>query len=288
MQFAPTTYYAAKSRPTCARRHRDDQLKAEITRVYNDNFAVYGARKVWKQLNREQVPVARCTVERLMKDQGLLGARRGRRFKRTTFSDDQLPRPSDLVDRQFVANAPNRLWVADLTYVKSHSGWVYVAFVIDVFSRAIVGWQVSTSLRSDLALDALEMAIHSRNAQGLSELVHHSDRGVQYLSIRYSERLGEAGVVASVGSRGDSYDNALAESFNGLYKTELIHRRGPWRNVEHVEWDTLNYVDWFNNRRLHGEIGDVPPREFEARYYELNESESLDVLEGFVSSQNPG
>jgi len=223
-----------------------------------------------------------------MKEQGLLGARRGRRFKRTTFSDDRLPRPNDLVDRQFVASAPNRLWVADLTYVKTHCGWVYVAFVVDVFSLAIVGWQVSTSLRSDLALDALEMAIHSRNAQGLSELVHHSDRGVQYVCIRYSERLGEAGVVASVGSRGDSYDNALAESFNGLYKTELIHRRGPWRNVEHVEWETLTYVDWFNNRRLHGEIGDVPPREFEARYYELNESEGLDVLEGFVSSQNPG
>lgn len=223
-----------------------------------------------------------------MKDQGLLGARRGRRFMSTTFSDDQLPRPSDLVDRQFVASAPNRLWVADLTYVKTHSGWVYVAFAVDVFSRAIVGWQVSTSLRSDLALDALEMQVHSRNAQGLSELVHHSDRGVQYLSIRYSERLGEAVVVASAGSRGDSYNNALAESFNGLYKTELIHRRRPWRSVEHVRWNTLTYVDWFNNRRLHGEIGDVPPIEFEARYYELNESESLDVLEGFVSSQNPG
>ncbi len=206
MQFAPTTYYAAKSRPTCARRHRDDQLKAEITRVYNDNFAVYGARKVWKQLNREQVPVARCTVERLMKDQGLLGARRGRRFKRTTFSDDQLPRPSDLVDRQFVANAPNRLWVADLTYVKSHSGWVYVAFVIDVFSRAIVGWQVSTSLRSDLALDALEMAIHSRNAQGLSELVHHSDRGVQGEFNRSSQHLEHGGADGASSRMGEGID----------------------------------------------------------------------------------
>jgi len=287
LQFAPTTYYAAKTRATCARRIRDEELKSEIRRVHHDNFAVYGVVKVWKQLQREGHSVARRTVQRLMKDLELQGARRGRRFKKTTFGDDQLHRPSDLVDRQFVASAPNRLWVADLTYVKSHSGWTYVAFIIDVFSRAIVGWQVSTSLRSDLAIDALEMAIFARGDRDLSELIHHSDRGVQYLSIRYSERLGEAGVVASVGSRGDSYDNALAESFNGLFKTELIHRQGPWRNVEHVEWATLNYVDWFNRRRLHGEIGMVPPAEFEARYYHSNESESLADLEGILSSQNP-
>lgn len=252
----------------------------EILRVYeSNNDGVYGAKKVWKQLNREHVSVAHCTVRRLMKAEGLSGARRGRQFKLTTISDEHQHRPSDLVDRQFVAAAPNRLWVADLTYVKTHTGWVYVAFIIDVFSRAIVGWQISTSLRSDLAIDALEMAIYSRNGRDLSALIHHSDRGVQYLSIRYSERLGEAEIVASVGSKGDSYDNALAESFNGLYKTELIHRKGPWRNVEHVEWATLNYVDWFNNRRIHGSLDYVPPVEFEAHYYDSNESESLPVLE---------
>ena len=179
-------------------------------------------------------------------------------------------RPADLVERRFEASAPNQLWVADLTYVKTHAGWVYVAFVIDVFSRCVVGWQTSTSLRCDLALDALEMAIYGRKDAGLAGLIHHSDRGVQYLAIRYTERLAEAGVVNSVGSKGDSYDNALAESFNGLYKTELIHRRGPWRNVEHVEWATLNYVDWFNNRRIHNEIGKVPPAEFEDSHYRQN------------------
>jgi putative transposase len=214
-----------------------------------------------------------------MKAEGLSGARRGRQFKPTTMSDENQHRPSDLVDRQFVAVAPNRLWVADLTYVKTHSGWVYVAFIIDVFSRAIVGWQISTSLRSDLAIDALEMAIFARNGQDLSHLVHHSDRGVQYLSIRYSERLGEADIVASVGSKGDSYDNALAESFNGLYKTELIHRKGPWRNVEHVEWETLKYLVWFNNRRIHESLDYVSPVEFEAHYYDSNESDRLAVLE---------
>jgi putative transposase len=272
LQFAPATYYAIKTRQPCARRRRDESLKSDITRVYNENFAVYGAVKVWTQLRREGTHVARCTVERLMRDLELQGARRGRRFTRTTCADDQLPRPSDLVARQFAASAPNRLWVADLTYVKTHSGWVYVAFVVDVFSRYVVGWQVSNSLRSDLAIDALEMALHSRREKGLEHLIHHSDRGVQYLSIRYSERLGEAGATASVGSKGDSYDNALAESFNGLFKTELIHRQGPWRNVEHVEWATLHYVDWFNNRRLHGEIGMVPPAELENVYYNQNES----------------
>jgi putative transposase len=258
---------------------RDEELKPEISRVFEENRAVYGADKVWTQLNREGIRVARCTVERLMKDLGLSGVTRGRQWKRTTFANDALERPSDLVDRQFVADRPNRLWVADLTYVKTHAGWVYVAFVLDVFSRFVVGWQVSTSLRSDLAIDALEMAIYARRDQGLDGLVHHSDRGVQYLSIRYTERLSEAGVVNSVGSRGDSYDNAMAESFNGLYKTELIHHDGPWRNADHVEWATLTYVDWFNNRRIHNEIGKIPPAEREENYYR-----QIDAIE-LVTSQ---
>jgi len=264
----------------CQRKQRDEALKHEILRVRQSNCqGVYGAKKVWKQLNRENIEVVHCTVRRIMKSERLSGARRGRQFKITTTSDEHQHRPSDLVDRVFVALAPNRLWVADLTYVKPHSGWVYVAFIIDVFSRFIVGWQISTSLRSDLAIDALEMAIYSRNGDDLSHLVHHSDRGVQYLSIRYSERLNEAEIVASVGSKGDSYDNALAGSFNGIYKTELIHRQGPWRNVEHVEWATLNYVDWFNNRRIHESLDYVPPVEFEDHYYHSNESERLTVLE---------
>jgi putative transposase len=242
LQFAPSTYYAAKARPVCQRRQRDEALKPEILRVHQSSCdGVYGAKKIWKQLNREGVDVAHCTVRRIMKSEDLSGARRGRQFKITTISNERQHRPSDLVDRVFVAPAPNRLWVADLTYVKTQSGRVYVAFIIDVLSRFIVGWQISTSLRSDLAIDALEMAIYSRNGNDLSNLVHHSDREVQYLSIRYFERLSDAAIVASVGSKGDSYDNAIAESFNGLYKTELIHRQGPWCNVEHVEWATLNY-----------------------------------------------
>jgi len=217
-------------------------------------------------MNREGIGVARCTVERLMRDMGLRGVRRGRRFK-TTITDELAMRPLDLVERTFAASAPNRLWVADLTYVKTHQGFCYVAFVVDVFSRRVVGWQVSTSLRSDLALDALEMAIHSRNRDELRGLVHHSDRGVQFLCIRYTERLSEAGIECSVGSRGDSYDNALAESFNGLYKTELIYHEGPWKSADDVEWATLTYVHWFNTRRLHGEIGMVPPAELEENYY---------------------
>lgn len=266
LQVAPSTYYAAKVRPPCARRLRDEVLKREIARVWRENFSVYGADKVWTQLNREGIRVARCTVERLMATLGLQGARRGK-FKRTTIPDDLAARPADLVERRFSASAPDRLWVADLTYVKTHSGWVYVAFVIDVYSRFVVGWQASRSLRSDLALDALEMAIFARRARDLDGLIHHSDRGVQYLSICYTERLGEAGVVNSVGSRGDSYDNALAESFNGLYKTELIRRRGPWRGLDDVEFATLEWIDWFNHRRLHGEIGMVPPAEHETTYY---------------------
>ena len=240
----------------------------EIQTTYDENHFVYGARKIWIALNKKGIVVARCTVERLMGDMGLVGARRGRAFKVTTLGDDRLPRPADLVERDFTAPGPNRLWVADLTYVKTHTGWVYVAFVIDVFSRRVVGWQVSTSLRSDLAIDALEMAVYARRDQDLTHLVHHSDRGVQYLSIRYTERLEEAGAVASVGSKGDSDDNALAESFNGLYKTELIHRRGPWKNADDVEWATLIYIDWFNNRRIHSSLGDLPPAEFEAAFYD--------------------
>jgi putative transposase len=266
LQVAPSTYYAAKKRPACTRRLRDEVLKREIARVWGENFRVYGADKVWTQLNREGVPVARCTVERLMRSLGLQGARRGK-VKRTTIPDELSVRPADLVERRFHASAPNRLWVSDLTYVKTHTGWVYVAFVVDVFSRFVVGWQASTSLRSDLALDALEMAIFARRDRNLDGLIHHSDRGVQYLAICYTERLGQAGVVNSVGSRGDSYDNALAESFNGLYKTELIRRQGPWRGVDDVEFATLEWVDWFNHRRLHSEIGMIPPAEHETTYY---------------------
>jgi putative transposase len=258
LQFAPATYYAASGRQPSPRRQRDDRLKAEITRVWNEHRQVYGADKVWAQLNREGLPVARCTVERLMRELGLRGVVRGKTV-RTTWPDTAAARPADLVERQFHAEAPNRLWVADLTYVKTHSGWVYVAFVIDVFSRYVVGWQASRSLRTDLALDALEMAIWARRGERLDGLVHHSDRGVQYLAIRYTERLAEAGAVTSVGARGDSYDNALAESFHGLYKAEAIHKRGPWRGLDDVEFETLEYVDWFNHRRLHGEIGMCTP-----------------------------
>jgi len=265
LPIAPSTYYAAKSRPPSARAVRDEGLKPEIQRVHRDNFGVYGARKVWLQLGREGIPVARCTVARLMSDLGLRGVRRGA-FKVTTTSDGSALRPADLVERDFRASRPNQLWVADITYVATWNGFVYVAFVTDVFSRRIVGWRVSRSLRSDLALDALEMALWARgkNADGL---VHHSDRGSQYLSIRYSERLAEAGAVASVGSRGDFYDNALAETINGLYKTEVIRRRGPWKNIDDVEFATLEWIDWFNNRRLLEPIGDIPPAEYEMLYW---------------------
>jgi putative transposase len=265
LRFAPSTYYAAKTRPPSARETRDEEVKPDIERVWEEHRRVYGADKVWAQLKREGRPVARCTVERLMRELGLRGVVRGKKV-RTTWPDEVSPRPLDLVERQFHATAPNRLWVADLTYVKTHSGWVYVAFVLDVFSRFVVGWQASRSLHADLALDALEMALWRRRGHQLGGLIHHSDRGVQYLAIRYTERLAEAGAVASVGSRGDSYDNALAESFNGLYKTELIRHRGPWRGIDDVEHATLDYVDWFNHRRLHGELAMLPPSEFESLY----------------------
>jgi putative transposase len=264
VQVAPSSYYAAIGRPVSARRQRDVQLKVAIRRVWDEQRQVYGADKVWAQLNREGIAVARCTVERLMRELGLQGVVRGKPSVRTTVSDDANDRPRDLVARQFQAPAPNHLWVADLTYVKTQSGWVYVAFVVDVYSRFVVGWQASRSLRTDLALDALEMALWTRRAGSLAGLTHHSDRGVQYLAIRYTERLAQAGVVPSVGSRGDSYDNALAESFNGLYKAELIHHRGPWCGLDDVEYATLAYIDWFNHRRLHSELGMLPPAEFEA------------------------
>ncbi len=276
LQFAPATYYAARARPPSARSVRDDELKGLIRRIWNEHLRVYGADKVWAQLKREGVLVARCTVERLMRVLGLRGVVRGKSSIRTTFGDESGSRPADLVDRQFRAAAPNRLWVADLTYVKTHSGWVYVAFIIDVFSRFVVGWQASRSLHTEIALDALEMAIWARGRR-LKGLVHHSDRGVQYLAIRYTERLAEAGVVASVGSRGDSYDNALAESFNGLYKTEVIRRRGPWRGLDDVEYATLEYVDWFNHRRLHSELGMIPPVELETIYYHQPGQEMVTV-----------
>ena len=272
-KIAPNTYWVSKKRPPSRRAVRDVGLAVEVRRVYEENLFVYGADKVWTQLNREGIRVARCTVERLMRADGLSGARRGKAFTITTRPDDRLHRPADLVERNFRAPAPNRLWVADLTYVKTHTGWVYVAFIIDVYSRFVVGWQASTSLRSDLAIDALEMAVFNRQRAGadLTGLVHHSDRGVQYLSVRYSERLADNAIVASVGSKGDSYDNALAESFNGLYKWELIHRQGPWRDLDDVEFATMTYVDWFNHRRLHGGITNqasyTTPAEFEAAHY---------------------
>jgi putative transposase len=269
LKVAPSTYYAARRRLPSARACRDAELKEEITRVYKENFEVYGAAKIWRQLQREGISVGRDRVARLMSELGIAGVVRGSP-KQTTIPAEVGDRPADLVDRNFTAPAPNRLWVTDLTYVATWAGFCYVAFVIDAFSRMIVGWRVSTSLRTDLALDALEMAIWTRQGAMLDGLVHHSDRGVQYLAIRYTDRLDEAGAVASVGSRGDSYDNALAETVNGLYKAELIRRQGPWRTADQVELATLAWVQWWNQRRLHGTIGDVPPAEYEAAYYHAN------------------
>ena len=275
--LAPSTYYAHKASQAdpsrlAARARRDRWLKEQIRRVRAENFDVYGPRKIWRQLNREGIVVARCTVERLMRDLGLTGAVRGRAFTPTTHPATT-SRPADLVKRTFSATRPNELWVADLTYVATWRGFVYVAFVIDVFARCIVGWRVSSSLRTDLALDALEQALYARPTS--DGLIHHSDRGGQYLSIRYTERLAESGVEPSVGSVGDSYDNALAESVIGLYKTEVIRRRGPWRHLEAVEFATLEWVDWFNNRRLLEPIGHVPPVEYEQRYYEAQAAPAM-------------
>jgi putative transposase len=264
LQVAPSTYYAAVSRRPSARRLADERLKPEIARVHRANFGVYGAEKVWRQLNREGIGIGRDRAARLMGELQLVGAVRGKR-KRTTLPIEVGSRPSDLVERQFTAIAPNRLWVADLTYVSSWSGFVYAAFIIDAFSRMIVGWRVSTSLHAELALDALEMALWRRRPG--PGLIHHADRGAQYLAIRYTDRLAEAGAVCSVGSRGDSFDNALAETINGLYKTELIYRRGPWRTRDQVELATAAWVDWWNHHRLHSAIGAVPPAEYEADYH---------------------
>jgi putative transposase len=266
LEVAPSTYYSAKSRPPCRRALRDVELKTQVLRVFEENYGVYGARKVWRQLNREGITVARCTVERLMRQLGLVGRVRGRR-RATTVPAPVDDRPSDLVERAFTASAPNQLWVADITYVATWSGFAYTAFVTDVFSRVIVGWRVANTLRADLALDALEMAVWSRNQHDYPGLVHHSDRGVQYLSIRYTERLAELGATASVGSRGDSYNNALAETMFGLYKAELISMQGPWRTVDDVELARLAWVHWWNTSRLHSAIGSLPPVEFEAAHY---------------------
>jgi transposase InsO family protein len=269
LPIAPSMYYEHKAREAEPARlpprlRRDHALVPEIRRVYEENFHVYGARKVWRQLGREDFKVARCTVERLMRSLGLQGAVRGRKC-RTTIADDSTERPLDRVNRQFQASRPNQLWVADFTYVATWAGFVYVAFVIDVFARRIIGWRVARSMQAELVLDALEQALWSRS--GIRGVVHHSDRGSQYLSIRYSERLAEAGAQPSVGSVGDSYDNALAETIIGLYKTEIIDRRGPWRHLDAVEYATLEWVDWFNHRRLLEPIGNVPPAELEASYY---------------------
>jgi transposase InsO family protein len=238
----------------------------DIQRVWHANWQVYGADKVWKQMNREGIAVARCTVERLMRKLGLAGIRRGKRI-RTTTPDTTAPCPLDRVNRQFKADRPNELWVSDFTYVRTWQGWLFVAFVIDVYARRIVGWRVSNSMRTDFVLDALEQALYERQPQLTDQLIHHSDRGVQYVSIRYTERLAEAGIEPSVGSRGDSYDNALAETINGLYKAELIHRRAPWKSRESVELATLQWVHWFNNIRLLEPIGYIPPAEAEANYW---------------------
>ncbi|WP_339036230.1 IS3 family transposase [Bradyrhizobium symbiodeficiens] len=279
LPIAPSTYHAhvAKRRDPAklsARARQDAALKIEVRRVFNENFFVYGARKVWRQLKREGFDVARCTVSRLMQDMGLQGVIRGKPVK-TTISDKAAPCPLDHVNRQFRAPRPNVLWLSDFTYVATWSGFVYVAFVIDAYARRIVGWRASRTAHASFVLDALEQALHDRRPVHRGGLVHHSDRGSQYVSIKYTERLAEAGVEPSVGSVGDSYDNALAETINGLYKAEVIHRRGPWRSFEAVEFATLEWVDWFNNRRLLEPIGNIPPAEAEQRYYAMLEQPAM-------------
>lgn len=280
LQVAPSAYrrHAARQRNPelrSARAKRDELLMPHIERVWHANMQVYGAEKVWKQMNREDIAVARCTVERLMRRLGLEGVRRGKTV-RTTTPDTSAPCPLDRVNRQFQANRPNQLWVSDFTYVSTWQGWLYVAFIVDVFARRIVGWRVSTTMTTDFVLDALEQALYDRQPDPEDALVHHSDRGSQYVSIRYSERLAEAGIAPSVGSKGDSYDNALAETINGLYKAELIHRRGPWKTREAVELATLEWVSWFNHQRLMGPLGHIPPAEAEANYYnQLNRQTAM-------------
>ncbi len=276
--IAPSTYYEQKARESDPSRvppraQRDAFFAGEIQRVWDDNQEVYGARKVWLQLRREGFVIARCTVARLMAQMGLRGVVRGKRRPITTVGGANDERPLDLVNREFVASRPNQLWIADFTYVPTWIGFVYVAFVIDVFARMIVGWRVSSSMSGELTLDALEQALWARDRNG--ELIHHSDRGSQYLAIRYSERLAEEGIDPSVGSVGDSYDNAMAESIIGLFKAEVIRPKGPWRGLEAVEYATLEWVDWFNNRRLLGPIGDIPPVEFETAYYDSLEAPAM-------------
>ncbi|BBX52689.1 putative transposase for insertion sequence element IS986/IS6110 [Mycolicibacterium poriferae] len=269
MQIAPSTYYEHLDREPTRREVRDDELKAHINRVHGANYGVYGARKVWLTLNREGVEVARCTVERLMTDLGLRGAVRGKATT-TTIADPGAARPADLVGRRFAPVAPNRLWVADLTYVSTWSGFAYVAFVTDAYARRILGWRVASTMATTMVLDSIEQAIWTRQRDGildLKDVVHHTDRGSQYTSIRFTERLAEAGIQPSVGAVGSSYDNALAETINGLYKTELIKPGKPWRTVEDVELATARWVDWFNHRRLYEYCGDVPPAELETAYY---------------------
>ncbi len=279
LPIAPSTYYEVIAKRTdvdrlSARARRDIAMKIEIRRVFNENFQVYGVRKVWRQLQREGYDIARCTVARLMRGIGLQGVIRGKPVK-TTVSDKAAPCPLDRVNRQFHAPAPNMLWLSDFTYVATWQGFVYVAFVIDAFARRIVGWRASRTAHASFVLDALDQALHDRRPVKRGGLVHHSDRGSQYVSIRYSERLAEAGIEPSVGSVGDSYDNALAETINGLYKAEVIHRRRPWRNFEAVEFATLEWVDWFNNRRLLEPIGNIPPAEAEERYYAMLDAPAM-------------
>jgi transposase InsO family protein len=279
LPIAPSTYHthaARRADPSRlpARAKRDAGLMPEIARVFEENFQVYGVRKVWRQLRREGREVARCTVGRLMRTMGLQGVVRGKPV-RTTISDKAAPCPLDHVNRQFKAPRPNALWVSDFTYVATWAGFVYVAFVIDTFARRIVGWRVSRTAHASFVLDALEQALHDRRPLHRAGLVHHSDRGSQYVSIKYTERLAEAGIEPSVGSVGDSYDNALAETINGLYKAEVIHRRGPWRSFEAVEFATLVWVDWFNHRRLLEPIGNIPPAEAEDRYYAMLEPPAM-------------
>ncbi|NKE74168.1 IS3 family transposase [Ochrobactrum sp. MC-1LL] len=279
LPIAPSTYYEVVAKRTdvgrlSARARRDMAMKVEIRRVFNENFQVYGVRKVWRQLQREGFDIARCTVARLMRMMGLQGIIRGKPIK-TTASDKSAPCPLDRVNRHFKAPAPNMLWLSDFTYVATWQGFVYVAFVIDAFARRIVGWRASRTAHASFVLDALEQALHDRRPLKRGGLVHHSDRGSQYVSIRYSERLAEAGIEPSVGSVGDSFDNALAETINGLYKAEVIHRRGPWRNFEAVEFATLEWVDWFNNRRLLEPIGNIPPAEAEERYYAMLDAPAM-------------
>jgi putative transposase len=279
VRIAPSTYYEHRARRPSARDRRDEHLKARIARVHAENYGVYGARKVWLALNREGTPVARCTVERLMRCLGLAGARRGR-VKRTTIADPAAGRPADLVGRRFNPARPDRLWVADITYVSTWSGWVYVAFVTDAYARRILGWRTGTIMSTRLVLDALEQAIWTRQRTGndVGSVVAHNDRGSQYTSIRYSERLAEAGIAASVGAVGDSYDNALAETINGLYKTELIKPRGPWRTADAVEYATAEWIDWFNHRRLMTSAGDIPPAELEGHYYRQTRAQQQTAL----------